>query len=735
MPFVFQDFETQSNLDLPVTGTMRYVLDPSTRALLWSWCIDEDPVKLWCPDLSGELVPEVWAYVKSRMAAIGECPVEIVKAMQQPGYYEVGWNEGFDRAVRQQVVTPDHGWPRLEIEQTLDAMAQAQASNLPGKLDWAGRKLGLGNKTVGGTGNMLRFARRQEPLPGSPADIDALMAKGHSRARAIEIAIEAWDLYLTYSVQDTDLLRAVWKTTRPLDAQEWRQYWDNEHINDRGMPVDVEMAKAAILYREEEARFVEEECKRLTKGQIAGPTLTKQINEWVFERLSDDLAETMVKERDAEGYVTRLTGSKNVMTQLLEDIHLSDSPPEDDVIDLLELLQYGRSSSSVKFEKIVNQEVDGRLYGSYVFNGAGQTGRGSSRGVQVHNLVRDAMPNELDVMDMIVAGAPIEKLRHLPISKREEDIERAARGQTPVSTVLSRLIRPTFTAPPGRMLVWGDWSAIEARVMPWLANSRAAEQTVLDPYRNGEDIYILNAAAIFKRPIDEIEAGVAAHDRMYSDMRQAGKISQLSLQFAGSVGAYKAMARGYRVRVTNEEAQLIVDGWRERNGWARAYWNKCDEAANHAMNSPMQPQKAGRLTFTYYPDLMGGTLVTTLPCGRPLVYPMARYEKIERFGKQVDALTYLNGMGRSVTYGGKLGQNGCQAAAASMLRDTVSVLEDTETAAMVIGHTHDEVVCEVDEAMASSFSERLESVMVAGLPWSEGLPLAAEITSDFYYHK
>ena len=730
---LFMDWETQSNSDLPVTGTLRYVLDPSTRPLLLSWAIDDGPLKLWCPDLP-ELDRVVHEVVHSRLAAQGAVPEELQHFFDRPDAYVVAWNMGFDRAVWQQVATPDYGFPRIEIEQTLDAMAQGQASNLPGQLEWAGRMLGLGQKTVGGKAIMQRFARRQDPLPGSKADIENLMAKGLTREKAIAAAIEAWDLYLTYSVQDTALLRDVWNCTRPLDGTEWQEYWDNEHINDRGMPVDLEVAAAAVLYREEEERYTIERITEITDGVITSPTLTKCINDWLFDRLPEALSDIMVRDRDPEtGKPTRLSGSKVVMTQLLEEISAADVAPDDDVIELLELLQYGRSSSAIKFQKMLDQEVDGRLFGSYVFNGAGQTGRGSSRGTQVHNLVRDAMPNELDVLDMIVARVPIEKLRKLPLNKK--DAANPDRKPTAVSMILARLIRPTFVAPEGRTFVWGDWAAIEARVMPWLANTRAAEEAILTPYRNGDDIYILNAAAIFGQPAELIAEGVAAHDPVFTGMRQAGKISGLSLQFAGSVGAYRAMARGYGVRVTNEEAKIIVDGWRERNHWAKAYWRKCDDAAHEAMNAPGRRVKAGRLALCFYPDLLGGALVTFLPCGRPLVYPKARYEKIERFGETRSALTYLNGMGRSVTYGGKIGQNGTQAAAASLLRATIRRLSAEETEAVVIGHTHDEILCEVDTTRASGFAERLENAMVAGFDWTEGLPLAAEVEVDYYYHK
>lgn len=733
MPFIFHDFETQSDADLSVVGGLKYALDASTRALLWSWCIDDAPVKLWVPDLEAELVPEVWAYVLSRAAAVDGCPPEVVAALSQPDGYTVAWNAAFDRHIWQQVVTPDHSWPRIEIEQTLDAMAQAQASNLSGSLEWAGRALGLGHKTIGGKAVMLRFANRSQPLPGSPADIDALMAKGWSRERAVKAAIELWALYMDYAVQDTDLLRDVWKTTRPLDATEWQEYWTSERINDRGMLADLDVCAGATAYREEESEHVAAECRRLTDGVIDRPTLTTQINAWLFEHLPDDIREHMVKERDAEGNVTRITAAKQVLLRVLEDIYVSDAPPEDNVVEFIELLQFGRSSSAVKFQKILNQAVDGRLTGSYVFNGAGQTGRMSSRGVQIHNLPRDKVPNELDVLDMVAARVPIEDLRRLPLSK--DDMSKNDRPPTSVNALLARLIRPTFHAPEGKMLVWGDWSAIEARVNPWLADTRDADKAVLQPFRNGEDLYILNAESIFNIPADVLYERYENGDPEAKGMRQAGKVAVLALGFLGSVGALRAMARGYGMRLSNEEAKLIVDGWRDRNRWARRFGDKCEEAAFTAMRQPLNSYKAGLLTYQYLPDLMGGTLACFLPDGRPIVYPMAKISKVEKFGKEADAITYHNGMGRRSLWNGLQVENGTQAAAASVLRATLTRLEAEETEAIVIGDTHDEIICEVDEDKAEAFAKRLEATMVAGFEWTKGLPLAAEVEVDWYYHK
>jgi hypothetical protein len=168
-------------------------------------------------------------------------------------------------------------------------------------------------------------------------------------------------------VQDTELLRVVWKSTRPLDGEEWQEYWVSERINDRGMLADLDVCRGAVQYRVEESEYIKAECVRLTGGAIVSPTLTAQINTWLWDQLPDDLRLHMVKETDiATGAVTKTTANKQVLARLLEDIYVSDTPPEDNVVELIEMLQFGRSSSAIKFEKILNQEVDGRLTGSYV---------------------------------------------------------------------------------------------------------------------------------------------------------------------------------------------------------------------------------------------------------------------------------------------------------------------------------------------------------------------------------
>lgn len=724
------DWETRSKLDLPIVGTTRYALDPSTVPLILSWGVNDDPIKLWVDDLSGVLHPAVWAYILTRVYCHGRgaprvlpdgtrygSPAEIHEVAADPEGYFDAWNSIFDRTIWQQIAAPEFGFPMIAIEQTVDSMAQAQASSLPGALDFAGRALGLGQKTLGGKAIMKKFADANHPLPG-----DETVCLTDSDVKS---AIDAWCLYLDYGVQDTELMRDVWNCTRPLTVDEWRCYWASERINDRGMMVDVDVCRGAAAYREEEAEFVASECARITDGVITAPTLTKQINEWVFDRLPDDLAETMVKQRDEEGYVTRLTGAKDVMGRLLEDIKVSDTPPGDEVIDLIELLQFGRASSAVKFEKMLAQEVDSRIYGQFVFNGARH--RFSSRGIQLHNLPRAFYENEQDLLDMVAAQVPIEELRKV----------------APVAAVLAKLIRPTIIAPPGKKLIWADYSAVEARVNPWLAGTREADQAVLEPFRQMDsdktksvpDIYVLNAEPVFKIYADVLWERYKNGDPEAKAARQAGKVLTLSLGFLGGVGALKAMARGYNIRLTDEEAKVWVDGYRDRNRWVRRFGDKVNEAMFSAMRSPMTGFKAGRVEYVFVPGLMGGTLVAWLPDGRPITYPMAKIEQREKFGNMQDTITYIDGMSRMSMWSGLAVENLTQFTAAGLLRESIVRIEDEGIGGDIIGHTHDELLLECDEDKAPEVVNRLVTKMTTGFDWADGLPLAAEPAASFYYSK
>lgn len=319
------------------------------------------------------------------------------------------------------------------------------------------------------------------------------------------------------------------------------------------------------------------------------------------------------------------------------------------------------------------------------------------------------------------------------------DVTRQLAHLGPTARTLSLLTRPALIARTGRTFVWCDWSAIEARTLPWLAASRSAEG-VLDIFRASDtdpdapDIYELTAGGLLqKRPEDVTEEERQSH----------GKVPVLSLGFGGGVGALQAMAVNYGVYLDDALAASVVAGWRANNPWARAFWNRLWESFLAALDAPDTIHTAGRVAYVHDRSYLGGTTFCALPCGRLLTYPNVRRRKEEvknpETGKVTERWTvsYIKGYGRAFAWYGKLAENITQGAAASLLRHTIVDLVEDPTLDWLplVGHTHDEIVAEPEEARAAEAKRVLEHAMVKGKVWSEGLPLAAEAGGDWYYTK
>jgi DNA polymerase len=282
-----------------------------------------------------------------------------------------------------------------------------------------------------------------------------------------------------------------------------------------------------------------------------------------------------------------------------------------------------------------------------------------------------------------------------------------------------------------KILVWADWSAIEARVLPWLAGSQSAERCKLQLFRDGKDVYLYTAASIFN----------TSHDKVDKAQRQIGKVGDLSLGFGGGVGAFKGMARNYTNPVTqlpmtftDDEALRIVRGWRSANPWAPRFWDELKGAALNALRSPGQSFKAGRVEYAFEARLLGGSLLVFLPCGRPLLYPRCALRTVEnpKTKEKTDALTYWHGEGWRKAWHGLLAENITQGFAASILR---SCLTENFVAEHAVAHTHDEIVIEVYEDEAEQAGVHLREIMVRERKWTTGLPLKAEVKKGWYYTK
>lgn len=324
----------------------------------------------------------------------------------------------------------------------------------------------------------------------------------------------------------------------------------------------------------------------------------------------------------------------------------------------------------------------------------------------------------------------------------------------PIGKTLGMTIRPAFIADKGKTFVWGDWSAIEARVLPWLAASPGAEK-VLDIFRTNDadpslpDIYKITAGELLHKPPAEVT----------KDERQShGKVPVLSLGFGGGVGALQKMAVNYGVYFDEDASKALVTSWRERNPWAKEFWGafRTNEhgdvtqatglwgAALQACRDPGTIYTAGRVAYIFDPNYLGGTLFCALPCGRLLTYPDCRVRtrtvKDKETGeeKDVTALWYRKAFGWSALWYGKLAENITQATAGSIMRETLVLLDTYHSDWLpIVGHTHDEIVGEVEDApkIVKQARDLLGDRMLHRPAWRADLPLAVEVTSNWYYSK
>ena len=693
----FADSETRSPIDVTQVGAYKYAQHPETEILVWSWAIDDGDPRLWSPD---------WAW--SRRNAD---PDELCEHILDGGYF-VAWNAFFDRWIWNAVMVPKYGWPELPLEQVLCAQSQAEANNLPGALGKATECLGV--------------AHKKDP---QGKRLINLLSNGTRDDWEPEHEIpERMGRFRAYCMYDVMAMRDVWQHVRPLTAGEWAEYHASERINDRGVCVDTEFAAAARDYAQAEAADINAELRRVTGLNRISLSHHAMKADWLYDELwpSTELQEAVTKPpKEKDGPVRKSCDrtTREAVLEMLADPHYGDAfhvEHRERIIEFLELIEAGNSAAVRKFTAIVNQEVAGRIHGQYSFNGAGQTGRFSSRGVQIHNLIRAPLDKSnpdraLDAIESICNGAEPDDL--------------VAEFGLPLSRLLARLIRPTFIAEPDSTLVWADYDQIEGRTLPWLAGSKAAEAK-LDIYRAGIDTYKVAAQPIY---------GLASPDDASDDQRQVGKVAELALGFGGAIGAFTAMARNYGVVVPTEEAWRIVNTWRASNRWVVAFWEELWTAAINAFKQPGAWYHAGRVAYYFHPDIMRGTLICRLPSGRWLVYPQFKHERVEEKDDNGRvtvrwSTTFVRGFGsghaRISLWHGMLAENITQATAADLLRHGLTKVDD-----ICVLHTHDEIVCEAHHTRWEQTAERLHTAMTELPDWAAGLPATASVEHGPYYTK
>ena len=543
-------------------------------------------------------------------------------------------------------------------------LVQASMLSLPLSLEGVGEALNLDKKKMSEGKDLIRYFC----MPCKPTK-----ANGGRTRNLPSDAPEKWELFKTYCIRDVDVEKQIRNKLAkfPIPDREQKLYCMDQRINDRGIMVDQELIGHAVacdlLYKETVTK------KAYEISGLENPNSVSQLKDWLNEKgiEVDSLAKAAVEE-------------------LVENT-------QGDVAEMMKL-RLAMSKTSVKKYEAMERSVcpDGRVHGLLQFYGANRTGRWAGRLVQIHNLPQNHME------DLELARSLVKEGRY--------DLVELLYDSTP--DVLSELIRTAFVARPGCRFIVSDFSAIEARVMGYLAG----EGWVMEEFRGAGKIYEQTASKMFHISIEEITKG--------SPYRARGKVASLACQYGGAEGALISM--GALNFVEEEELKGLVQSWRTANPHIVNYWYEIDGAVKAAVKE-RKMTKVGMVTVYY----QSGMLKIALPSGRVLSYVRPRMT-VNRFGSE--SVSY-EGIGtnrkwtRIESYGAKFCENIVQATARDVLAEAMLRLEKKEFD--IVCHIHDEVVLEVPEG--SSSVEEVNEIMAVCPDWCEGLPLkAAGFESPFY---
>ena len=664
------DFESRSRCDLKLRGTYEYVADASTDIIcMAARDLDTSSEWLWYPD--------------------DEIPELLVRALENADLV-AAHNAEFDKGIYEYIAVPDYGFPKLPADRWYCSSAQCRVNALPAGLDDAAFALGLKNRKKGSGGRLIKQLSIPNELGYFNEDPDLILEMGD------------------YCVQDVIVTCNILAATRPMTVEEHKDWLVNCAINERGVRIDRPLAESALKYAAAEQAEIAIELTKLTNGTITKHTQSQRARDWILAQaaLTDNPRIEQLMTVYKKG-VKKYSLDKSVRHNILAAVDAQEFQVTDEVYDTLMCLDDGNKSSVSKFKRMsaMASSEDDRVRGAFVFAGASQTLRYASRGLQLHNMRRDCWtPHEAETLrSMMVSGQTLNT------------------NELSVMDTLSKLLRPALIPEHGKSFVVGDWSAIEGRAMPWLANSRSGEKK-LDRYRASDEVD------------DPLAAGRDVYMSTALDMgmtdRQLGKVAELSLQFGGGVGAFQAMAKNYQMTIPDYQAKTIVDKWRAANPWAVTYWQTLDNAARRAITHPNTWQTAGRVEYIFISELIDGTLMCKLPGDNLIQYPRARLEEIEtKFGLKL-TITCLKASynptagadewARANLWHGILAENITQAFAAVLLRDALKVTPN------VVAHVHDEIIMEVDDAEIDDAIFHLRHIMESPLHYAEGLPLKAE---------
>lgn len=615
-------------------------------------------------------------------------PLWLKSAIKNPLYIKHAYNAAFEWFALSKYLG------LLPPDQWRDTMLHALYCGYPASLDAAGKAMGLPeDKKKLATGKALI---RYFCVPCKPSN-----ANGNRTRNLPQHDPAKWALFKEYNGQDvvTEMEIERRLSAFPVPAFVQKQWETDLLMNARGVAADMEMVSGALVIGATVKSQLMAEARQLSG--LDNPNSIKQLARWLTEAT------------DSDAEITSVT--KETVATMLKQPQLAN------VQRMLEIRQELGKTSTKKYDALETCIADdGRVRGLLQFYGANRTGRWAGRLVQVQNLPR-------------TYTHPLPPARQL-VKDRNIDGLRLMYGS--INDTLSQLIRTAFVATPGNVLIDADFSAIEARVISWLAG----QEWRLEVFRTHGKIYEASASQMFHVPIEKIKKGNPEYA-----LRQRGKVAELALGYQGGVSAMRRMDTGHNLDdLSDDEVKGIVDRWRETNSMIRDLWNIVDSAAvtvitNGGAQTIRSETTDAVITLACELDIITGTRYMTilLPSGRKLYYPSPEIG-VNRWGNP--SVSYM-GQNQTTkrwekveTYGGKLVENIVQAIA----RDCLAIaIENLEAQGLhVVFHIHDEVVIDTPAwADEDTMLDTVTKIMTKPIPWAQALPLNADGWVDKFFKK
>ena len=652
------DLETFSSVDLTKCGVYKYAESPDFDILLFAYSADGGPVQV-VDVASGEKVPE-----------------EVLAALSNEAVEKWAYNAQFERVCLS-------NWLRRNYPQHFSSYSipEDNVGNYLSPVGWKcsriwGAYMGL-PLSLKGIGAVLKL---DEQKMTEGADLIRYFCQpcrptkknGGRTINRPEHSPEKWELFKNYNRRDVEVELAIKERLArfPVPDFIWDEYHLDQEINDRGILVDMELVKQAIAIDEKTKQQLLDNMKKLTG--LENPNSVSQLKGWL----------------SGKGIETESLDKKAVQELL--------SHADADVAHILSCRQQLAKASVSKYSAMQNAAcADGRARGMFAFYGANRTGRWAGRIIQLQNLPQNHMEDLEEARNLVKDGS-FDALELLYDN---------------IPSVLSELIRTAFIPKPGYKYIVADFSAIEARVLSFLAG----EQWRIDVFTEGKDIYCASASQMFGVPVEK--HGINGH------LRQKGKIAELALGYGGSVGALKAMG-ALDMGLQVEELQPLVNAWREANPNITRSWWDIDAAVKKAVMYKTAIEAHG---FRFY--YQSGMLFIDLPSGRRLSYVKPKMG-LNRFGSE--SVTYeginLGKWTRLETYGPKVTENIVQAVA----RDILAYAMQTLRHCFIVGSVHDELIIECSPRVnLDAICEQMSRTP----DWIKGLGLKADGYECIFYKK